>query len=180
MVAGYKGRDTLTEIPGRIQVDHGTLNARRDDDPGAPAHAYLTARVSVCVADDSAPISRLTKAVTNGRRHVGTTSHAYVVERVWKMPHAVPGHYTPSGPNPCSVVTRRHLPHSTCPATRTLSDGAKTGIKMTTIIQASATMNVRRQPKRSCAQPFRASPMSCPQTEALLRPLCQLALGRVV
>jgi hypothetical protein len=79
---------------------------------------------------------------------VGTTSEAYVVERVWQRLHQL-GYTFLEAKLRHTWKTPHETPHIASPQARTGKEGANTGMKIITAIHAMKAIMVARHPKRS-------------------------------
>jgi hypothetical protein len=111
--------------------------------PSMPA----TARTTPDERRIPAPQHMQTYAVTYGRRIVGTTSEAYVVESVYFQLACSP--YWWCGEASLTWKTPHGIPHMASPKAKTESEGAKTGMNRTTAIQTINSIIVGRQPNLS-------------------------------
>jgi hypothetical protein len=72
--------------------------------------------------------------------------------------------------------TPHDTPHIASPHANTASDGAKTGMKIMTVIQTIKNIIVGRHPNRSCVYALTSSPTSWPTSAAFDNPACHAAV----
>ena len=145
-----------------FKTGHGSHNTRREENTSTPTHTHIGCHVRSedCRNDLTGVASgeclkknkrRLLDPLTDHSMSTTKRKHA----RTWNTP--------------------QETPHIASPNARTGREGANTGIKIITVIQAMKNIIVGRHPKRSCAYMLMMRPNSWPTTEELERPDCQEA-----
>lgn len=151
------------EAPSEIALDacYGSDDTRGEENTGTPAHADIGGDIrSEDSGDNLGSVCR--REGLDGNNNISWVTALCQVKsrRTWKTPH--------------------ETPHIASPKAKTGSDGAKTGIKIITVIHAMKIIMVIRQPNRSWQYAFTNSPASWPTTDELDRPDCQAGLMRLV